>query len=106
MNNKIKWTLVAADDLKNIIDYIVADSKRNAEIIFQGIKALSLTLSLFPEKGRYVPELKEYGVLLYRELLYGFWRIIYKIEGNFIYIMSVLDGRRNLSDLLFERFLR
>jgi plasmid stabilization system protein ParE len=106
MKTKIKWTITAANDLKNIISYIAADSKKNAQTILQNLKNLASTLYLFPEKGRHVPELKEYGILLYRELIYTPWRIIYKIEKNVVNVVAVFDGRRDLLDLLLERFLK
>jgi hypothetical protein len=62
---------------------------------------------MFPERYRIVPELEKYGYLVYREIIVEYWRIIYKIENNYVYIMLVIDGRRNLEDLLLKKiFLR
>jgi hypothetical protein len=32
--------------------------------------------------------------------------MIYKVQGREVWIMAVLDGRRDLPDLLFERLAR
>jgi len=62
---------------------------------------------MFPARHRIVPELEKYGYFIYREIIVGYWRIIYKIENNYVYIMLVIDGRRNLEDLLLKKiFLR
>ena len=57
---------------------------------------------MFPDRYRVVPELEKYGYLIYREIIVEYWRIIYKIENNYVYIMLVIDGRRNLEDLLLK----
>ena len=36
----------------------------------------------------------------------GDYRIIYEIDNNQVYIHSVLDGRRNIQEILSERLLR
>ena len=59
-----------------------------------------------PKRGRIVPELAAVGVHGCRELLPSPWRIIYRISEDMVYVLAVVDGRRNLGDLLLERFLR
>jgi len=56
-------------------------------------------------QGRIVPELQYYSILTYRELINPPWRIMYKIEGNKVWVLAVFDGRRNLEDLLLDRFI-
>jgi hypothetical protein len=34
-----------------------------------------------------------------------YWRIIYKIENDIVYIMVVIDGRRNIEDILSKKIL-
>jgi len=43
-----------------------------------------------------VPELPDLG---YRELLVGNYRVQYRIEGNIVWIATVVHGRRLLTDL-------
>jgi toxin ParE1/3/4 len=58
-----------------------------------------------PERGRIVPELREQGIILYREIILAPWRVIYRIVGQTVYVLAVLDARRNLEDILLDRFV-
>ena len=100
---KVHWASVAEDDLKNIILYIAEDSPTNARIIFEKIKEKASSLIHFPERGRTVPELQGQGIFLYRELIVAPWRMIYRIAGRKVYILSVLDSRQNVEDILLKR---
>jgi len=100
------WTETSYRDLDNIIDYISIDSIDNALTILYKIKEKAETLCSFPDRGRIVPELKFHNIENYRELILNPWRIIYKIEKDKVYVLSVLDGRRNIEDILLERLLK
>lgn len=102
----VYWTKSAAFDLGSIIDYLSSDSIETGERILSKIEQTAFRLTLFPYRGRIVPELKEQGVLIYHELICPPWRIIYRIEAKTAWIMAVVDGRRNLEDLLLQRFLQ
>ena len=101
----IIWADIAEKDLKNIIEYIADDSPLNAQKVFKKIKERASSLYSFPDRGRLVPELKEQGILQYNEIIHSPWRIIYKISGNTVYVLSVLDARRNIEDILLKRLL-
>lgn len=101
---KVIWSHIAEDDLNKIIDYIAEDSINNALDIFYVIKDKCSKLFIFPKRGRIVPELQEYGILLYRELIIDSWRVIYRISNNYVYILSVIDSRQNVEDILLNRF--
>jgi plasmid stabilization system protein ParE len=92
--------------LTNIIDYIAIDSKQNARNIVKKIRENASNLNMMPEKGRIVPELDFYNIRTYREIIESPWRIIYRIEDNKVHILAVIDGRRNVEDVLLQRFLR
>ncbi len=100
------WTETAHNDLEGIIDYISLDSVDNALNILYKIKEKAETLYSFPDRGRIVPELKFHNIENYRELILNPWRIIYKIDKDEVYVLSVLDGRRNLEDILLERLIK
>jgi addiction module RelE/StbE family toxin len=103
----IKWTAPARKDINEIIDYISKTNISYAVKILNSIEKNVKKLDMFPERHRIVPELEKYGYLTYREIIVEYWRIIYKIENNYVYIMLVIDGRRNLEDLLLKKiFLR
>jgi len=100
------WTETAHNDLENIIDYISNDSIDNALDILFRIKEKAETLFSYPGRGRIVPELKYHNIENYRELIFNFWRIIYKIDMDRVYVLSIVDGRRNIEDILLERLLK
>jgi plasmid stabilization system protein ParE len=98
------WSEVAENDLRNIIKYIADDdSPSNAAKIFKNIKQKASSLHSFPERGRLVSELRDQGILQYRELIIPPWRILYRISENNVYVLLVLDSRRNMEDILLER---
>jgi len=105
MNKKcdVVWSNIAENDLKNIVEYIADDSPPNALKIFKRIKQKASSLYTFPERGRIVPELRDQGILQYRELVISPWRILYRISGKRVLVLSVLDSRRNIEDLLLKR---
>jgi plasmid stabilization system protein ParE len=100
---KIHWAGVAEHDLLDIIEYIAIDSPDNALKILQKIKKMASILHSLPERGRVVPELQDQGILIYREIVTAPWRIIYRISDNNVYVLSVLDARRNVEDILLKR---
>jgi addiction module RelE/StbE family toxin len=104
-NFKIEWAEVAENDLKSIIEYIAEDSPVNALKILKKIKQKASNLYTLPERGRIVPELQDQGILIYRELIIPPWRIIYRISEMKVYVLSVLDARQNVEDLLLKRLI-
>ena len=101
--HKIFWTDVAENDLNEIIEYISLDSPYNVLKILKKIKQKASELYTLPERGRIVPELQEQGILQYRELIIPPWRLIYRIAGRKIYVLSVIDSRQNVEDILLKR---
>lgn len=101
--SEVIWANVAENDLKNIIEYIAADSPSNALRIFKNIKQTASNLYILPERGRVVPELRDQGILQYRELIISPWRVIYRISGKIVCVLSVLDSRQNIEDILLKR---
>ena len=105
MNKKydIVWSDVAENDLRNIVEYIADDSPHNALKLFKRIKQKASSLYTFPERERIVPELRDQGILQYRELVISPWRILYRISEKSVLVLSVLDARRNIEDILLIR---
>jgi len=103
---KVYWSKIAQDDLVEIIEYISHDSIDNAEVIFKKIKQQAIKLEKFPERGRVVPELDFHNINNYRELIVTPWRIIYRIEERKVYILTVIDSRRNFEDIILKRVMR
>ncbi len=100
---QVMWSNIAENDLKSIIEYIAEDSPHTALKIFNNIKSKASDPNTFPERGRLVPELKHQGILQYRELIIAPWRLLYRISEKDVFVLSVLDSRRNVEDILLER---
>ena len=66
----------------------------------------SVNLKSLPGIGRVVPELERHNVCLYRELILSPWRLIYRYDRDHVYVLAVIDGRRNLEDVLLRRLMR
>jgi plasmid stabilization system protein ParE len=101
---RVRWTPEAEDDAADITDSF--DDDINAHKVLAQFQELADRLGHLPERGRIVPELRPIGVLKYRELIQKPWRMLYLIDGLDVWIMAVLDGRRDLQHLLFERLAR
>ncbi len=103
----VDWAFVARDDVEDLADYILTqDSAINALKAVERIENRAATLITLPMRGRIVPELQRQGVTQFQELIERPWRIIYQLQASRVVIVSVLDGRRSLEDLLLRRFLR
>ena len=108
MNPKyqVAWAKVAENDLKEIIEFISTESPYNALKILNKIKEKASSLYTLPERGRVVPELQDQGISQYRELIIPPWRLIYRIDRREIYILSIIDSRRNVEDILLKRLIQ
>jgi plasmid stabilization system protein ParE len=103
---EVTWSNIAENDLLNIIEYIADDSPSNALKIYKNLKQKASSLYTFPDRGRIVPELRDHGILQYRELIMPPWRILYRISEKYVYVLSVLDSRQNIEDILLNRLIR
>lgn len=91
---KLVWTDPSIEDLRSIREYIARDSEYYAAQFVEQIVLSADKLVEFPRLGRVVPEAQDENV---RELLYQNYRIIYRIAGKQIEILTVVHGGRNLS---------
>lgn len=103
---QVAWAITARDDLEAIAEYIADDNPIAALKFVERLESRAASLKTAPLRGRIVPELRWHGVMSLRELIEKPWRIIYRIEGQEVHVISVLDGRRSLEDLLLDRFVR
>jgi len=103
---QVYWSKTAESDLIAIILFIRNTSPQAAANVFVNIKDKTSDLVLFPERGRIVPELLAQGIGHYRELIISPWRVIYRFSGDAVYVLSVLDSRRNVEDVLLDRLIR
>lgn len=89
------WTPLAQADLKSIYNYIVKDSPLNAKKVAADIvNKTNATLSLPHDAlGKKVPELELDDV---REIHIHAWRVIYHLQENNKFVLTIFHKRRNL----------
>jgi toxin ParE1/3/4 len=104
--HEVRWAKTAEQDLEAIVNYIARDSIEGALKILTKLRDGAETLLSMPQKGRLVRELLAQGVVTYHELIVPPWRIIYRIGRRQVHVLAVIDSRRNLEDILLERFTR
>lgn len=107
MKYKVKIDPQAQEDMKEIFLYVVInDSFDMANKLLDKIEETCYKLEKHPTRGHIPEELRRTGIKKYLEIHYKPYRIIYEIKKEIIYVHSVLDGRRNIQEILSERILR
>ena len=101
---RVEWTEEAEGDALSIVGHF--DSTMNANRVIDRLEIKADSLARFPLRGRIVPELERIGIVAIHEAFTGPWRMLYRVDGQIVFIVAVLDGRRDLGALLFERFIR
>jgi len=97
----------AEEDIFSIYKYAaINDSIQRAESLLGNIEEKISNLSELANRGHIPPELEQISIYEYREIHFKPYRIIYQIIESDVYVHCVLDGRRDLEDLLQERLLR
>jgi toxin ParE1/3/4 len=93
---KIIWSEFAVEDLRSIHNYILKDSKVYADRFVEKIISRVSQLESNPQSGRVVPE---FNIETLRELIEGNYRIIYKVNNDFIGIARVHHSARQLKSM-------
>jgi len=88
---EVRWTAQAAEDLEVITDFIAADSVHYASLFAMDVLAAVERLTTFPASGRIVPEMNDPAI---REIILGNYRIVYRLKGDFVEILTVYHGAR------------
>ena len=104
--NRLLWASVAADDFREIVEHLESQSPSAATTFVDRIDPTMKRLRSHPRMGRVVPELRRQNITRYREVIVAPWRVFYRIESDTIYIVSLIEGRRNVEDILLARLLR
>ncbi len=99
-------TADAARDLEELYDYIALhDTPGKAEQVLARIEKILSSLSKSPERGAYPKELLALGIRDYREIFFKPYRMIYQVIGGKVYVLLIVDGRRDMQTLLQRRLL-
>ena len=103
---RVVWAEAAVRDLEDIVEFVARDSPDNAGRLLAKLEAKATSLTRIPDRGRIVPELLHFGIRTWRELVLRPYRIVYRAAGRVVVVLAVVDGRRDLQDVLLERLLR
>ncbi len=89
---KVIWAPSALDDVASIAEYIAEDSAETASLFVHRLMEATERLREFPLSGRMIPEINDPDS---REVIYGAYRIMYRVEGDEVWITGVVHGARD-----------
>lgn len=97
----------ASEDEEELLAYLLARDEIVAAVALEARFDRALrSLETFPLRGRVVPELRRHGVISYRELIVAPHRVMYRIDARTVRVVAIVDGRRDLDDILVARIRR
>lgn len=89
----ILWTVGARNDLRDVLNYIAADSPTYAALTADRILDGVERLRRYPKLGRVVPELEREAI---REIIVGNYRVVYHLRRQRISVLAIVHGSRDL----------
>ena len=92
---KVLWTEQAYTRLAEIGDFIAKENPIAAARLRKKLIERAESLSTFPNRGRRPPELP--GSEL-REIIHDVYRIVYRVRGKSIEVLTVFEGHRQLPE--------
>ncbi|MCL2223776.1 MAG: type II toxin-antitoxin system RelE/ParE family toxin [Defluviitaleaceae bacterium] len=99
----VQFLQEALDDLEELVLYIAKDSKSSALKMHDEVMRKAEDLSVFPNRGRPVPDekMKAAG---YRMLLIKPYIAFYRVIGKNVFIYRVIHGATNYP-MLFDKLI-
>lgn len=88
---RVIWSRLAIARAAEAARHIAREHPGAAEQWVEDLFATAATLRKSPERGRRVPELGRPDV---RELLFGEYRVVYRVEAKRVSVLTVRHGRR------------
>jgi plasmid stabilization system protein ParE len=89
----VVWTARSRDDLVDIFRFIARDNRTAAERWIARLIARAEVAGVAPLGGRVVPELRREDV---REVFLRTYRIVYRVAGEDLRVLTVFEGHRRL----------
>jgi len=90
---RLIWSPQAVEDVEAIRSYVARDSEHYANLLVERIVAAVDRLEAFPLSGRLVPEVGDESL---REVVYGNYRIVYRLKPEAVEIVTVFHSARLL----------
>jgi toxin ParE1/3/4 len=103
---KVRYTAGARSDLLQLRRYIIG--RFDAATWSRSLAVLRDRVALLadrPRLGTVPPELEELGIERYLELAAGRNRIVYELQDDIVFILIVVDHRRDFRAVLGRRLL-
>jgi plasmid stabilization system protein ParE len=88
---EVRWTPQALDDLEAVCLFIARDAPSVADVFAQRAFDATERLAEFPESGRIVSEMNDPQL---REIMFGNYRLIYRLRSSDVEILTVHHGAR------------
>ena len=92
--------------MNEIVEYYFSMPQNYVEKVISEFEENVMSLKKHPRNGRVLPELEKQGILQYRELIQGYYRIIYEISDDKVIVHTIIDGRRNSEDIIISKLSR
>jgi len=104
--HEIIWSNDAGDELAKIISYIKDNTgKITAEKIYVKIINEVNRVSENPRSRRVSPLLSKFGINYIHQFTVSPWIVYYKADRNRMEIISIIDERRNLEEILYKKIM-
>ena len=91
---RVTWTPQSLEDINAICEFITRDAPRYAQLFATRVFNATDRLEVFPESGRKVPEVNQQNI---REIILGNYRIIYRLQGDEVQVLTVYHSACLLS---------
>ncbi len=103
---KVFWSFDAKTDLAKILGYLkeTAGAEFARQVYTRLWEKIKKSTS-YPDGYRVVAEFSEIGVVEYREIIESPWRIFFRTSENESRIVSIIDGRRNVEQVLYRKMI-
>ena len=105
---KIEWSPDAVNSLNEILEYYMDRAGENiAHTIYNRIMKKIELLEVEEVRTKRAQELRDIGINDIYELVISPWKVYYKIkeDNQKAYILFILDGRRNIEEILISKIL-
>ena len=92
---KVSYTRLAREDLLDIWTYIAPRNPDAADRVFDLLEARCSSLRDYPQSGPGRPEIADDA----RALVVERWIVLYRLTGDGVQVVRIVDGARDLSKL-------
>ena len=89
---EVIWAPSSLEDVEAIAAFIARDSADHSALFVGRLVDAVERLQRFPQSGRVIPEINDPSC---REIIYGCYRIMYRVEHDQVWITGVVHGARD-----------